>query len=129
MTEFEQALIAELKGINEKLALLIAPKPKPIKAASQPVVKVSQEDVDEIYAAYPTKDVRNGNRNLGKGEKSKEIIRKRLQEGKTKQEILDAIAMYVDGNGYLPNFNTFLKNLPCEEPKEEIKEQQGTIWQ
>ena len=129
MTEFEQALIAELKGINEKLALLITPKPKPIKAASQPVVKVSQEEVDEIYAAYPTTDIRNNNRNLGKGAKSKEIIRKRLQEGKTKEEILDAIRLYVDGSGYLPNFNTLLNNLPCDEPSMKEVPEPTIKWQ
>lgn len=116
MTEFEQALIAQLQGINDKLALLTA-KAKPIKAAKQDLVKVSDDDVDEIYAAYPTRDERNGGRNLGKGAKSKELIRKRLMEGKTKADILDAIKMYMDGNSYLPNFNTFLNNLPCEEPE------------
>lgn len=115
MTEFEHALIAQLQGINDKLALLTA-RAKPIKAAKQDIVKVSEDDVDEIYAAYPTKDERNGGRNLGKGEKSKELIRKRLQEGRTKQEMLDAIKMYLDGGSYLPNFNTFLNNLPCKEP-------------
>lgn len=129
MTEFEQALIAELKGINDKLELLIASKPKPIKAAKQNVPTVSQADVDEIYAAYPTTDRRNNNRNLGKGAKSKEIIRKRLQEGRTKEEILDAIRLYVDGSGYLPNFNTFLNNLPCEESETASPVQEKTLWQ
>ena len=115
MTEFEQALIEQLQGINDKLALLTT-RAKPIKAVKQDIVKVSDEDVDEIYAAYPTRDERNGGRNLGKGAKSKELIRKRLQEGKTKKEMLDAIRMYLDGGSYLPNFNTLLNNLPCEEP-------------
>ena len=47
----------------------------------------------------------------------------------TKEEILDAIRMYVNGNGYLPNFNTFLNNLPCEEPPIEESKEQKTLWQ
>ena len=128
MTEFEKALIEQLQGINDKLALLTA-KAKPIKAAKQDIVKVSEEDVDEIYAAYPTRDERNGGRNLGKGAKSKELIRKHLRDGKTKQEMLDAIRMYLDGGSYLPNFNTLLNNLPCEEPTIQESPEPTIKWQ
>lgn len=128
MTEFEKALIDQLQGINDKLAQLVKPKVI-VKGAIQNAPKINEDDVNEIYAAYPTRDMRNGNRNLGKGEKSKEIIRKRLMAGKTKQEILDAIALYVNGSGYLPNFNTFLNNLPCEEPLLEETPEPTIKWQ
>lgn len=115
-----------VEGINKSLE---KERVKPTR--STPFTpKVSEADVAEIYAAYPTTDVRNNRRNLGKGTKSKELIRKRLAEGWTKQDIMDAIEMYTNGSGYLPNFNSFLNNLPCKEDEQpQENNQQPSIWQ
>lgn len=75
----------------------------------------SEEDIDEIYRAYPTKDVRNNNRPTSKGEKSRKLIAKKLREGYTKDFILKAISNVLASNSYLKDFNTFLNNLPCKD--------------
>lgn len=73
---------------------------------------VDEEDVKAIYAAYPNVDIRNENRLTGKGKASLAIIKKRLREGYTKDFILSVISQRLESNSYLPNFNTFLNNLP-----------------
>ena len=75
----------------------------------------SEDDIEVIYRAYPTKDVRNNNRPTSKGEKSKRLIAKRLKEGYTKDFILKAISNALESNSYLKDFNTFLNNLPCKD--------------
>lgn len=127
--EFQDALLEKLASIDEKLAILTKPRMAPVKSAVQNLPKVSDADINEVYAAYPSKDVRNNNRLTGKGQKSKEIIRKRLLEGWTKEEMIEAFRLYLDGNSYLPNFNTLLNNLPSKEEIEQPKVQQKEIWQ
>lgn len=75
----------------------------------------SEEDISRIYAAYPSKDVRNRNRPTGKGEKSRKIIAKKLTEGYTVDFILKAISDVLESSSYLKDFNTFLNNLPCRD--------------
>ena len=127
--EFQDAVIALLTSINERLGVPAKLRTAPVKSAVQNLPKVSDADINEVYAAYPSKDVRNNNRVTGKGQKSKEIIRKRMLEGWTKEELIEAIQMYVDGNSYLPNFNSLLNNLPCKDEIEQPKVQQKEIWQ
>lgn len=127
--EFQDAVITLLTSINDRLGVLVKPRMAPVKSAVQNLPKVSDADINEVYAAYPSKDVRNNNRLTGKGAKSKEIIRKRLLEGWTKDEMIEAFRLYLDGNSYLPNFNTLLNNLPSKEEIEQPKVQQKEIWQ
>ena len=126
--DFQDAVLKVLASIDEKLGILAKPR-KVVKSAVQNLPKVSDADINEVYAAYPAKDVRNNNRVTGKGQKSKEIIRKRMLEGWTKEELIEAIQMYLDGNSYLPNFNSLLNNLPCKEEIEQPKVEQKEIWQ
>ena len=74
-----------------------------------------EEDVEEIYDAYPTRDPRNGNRSLGKCAKDKQRIRVLLRQY-TKEDILLAIESEIkeneDAGKWLKNFSTFLNNLP-----------------
>jgi hypothetical protein len=126
--EFQDAVLKVLASIDEKLGILAKPRTV-VKSAVQNLPKVSDADINEVYAAYPAKDVRNNNRVTGKGQKSKEIIRKRMLEGWTKEELIEAIQMYLDGNSYLPNFNSLLNNLPCKEEIEQPKVEQKEIWQ
>jgi hypothetical protein len=77
----------------------------------------SSADVEEIYAAYPSKDANNGGRPLGKGQKDKATIKALLTEGGySKDELLQLIKQEVtarqDTGAYLRNFSTFLHNLP-----------------
>lgn len=75
----------------------------------------SEDDIDAIYRAYPTKDVRNNGRPTNKGEKSRKLIAKKLREGYTKEFILKAITNALESSSYLKDFNTFLNNLPCKD--------------
>lgn len=83
----------------------------------------SSADVEEVYASYPSKDVNNGGRPLGKGQKDKQIIKSLLTDGGySKDELLQLIKQEVtarqETGAYLRNFSTFLHNLPDLEDGE-----------
>lgn len=86
--------------------------------------EVPEEDVEEIYAAYPTRDPRNGNRSLGKCAKDKQRIRALLRKY-SKEEILFAIESEIEENEdvgkWLKNFSTFLNNMPEVVSEDAIK--------
>lgn len=88
-------------------------------------IEVSIEDnniVNEIYSIYPSKCPIKS-RSLGKGEKSKTIIRKLLKT-KDSESIQNSIKLYVDdckkSNTWFKGFNSLLNDLPDfkVEPKE-----------
>lgn len=88
---------------------------------------IPQADIDAIYAAYPTKDPNNSNRRVGKSAKDKDKIRKLLEEGHTKEELLDLIEKTKTDGRWLKDLSTWLNNLPdfddpsprTPEPKKE----------
>lgn len=95
---------------------------------------VSEEDVEAIYKAYPTKDDKTG-ASTNKCSKQKDTIR-RLLRTRSKESILKAMDDYLFDcrlhNRYLKNFSTFLNNIPDEEtPKSEEEENflQGLVDQ
>lgn len=98
--------------------------------------EITDADVNEIYAAYPTRDGQNGNRPLSKGAKSKRMIRSILERGDvTKEDFLKVIQQEVDANKkdgkWLKDFNTFLNNLPElqeEQPKPKEEARYSTLW-
>lgn len=82
-------------------------------------------DIEEIYRAYPTKDVVSG-RNLGKCAKDKTKI-KSLLKTRTKDSMIRIIKKYVSeceaNDTYMKNFGTFLNQFPDEEPETVFDEQ------
>lgn len=87
-------------------------------------VKDINNSIEEIYKAYPTKcQVRKAS--SGKTAKNKDQIKRLLEKGHTKEELLSTIGRYVDDcvrNGtYMKNFSTFLNNLPDYEEEEEAE--------
>lgn len=76
-------------------------------------------DIEEIYRAYPTKDVVSG-RNLGKCAKDKLKI-KSLLKTRTKDSMIRIIKRYISeceaNETYMKNFGTFLNQFPDEEPE------------
>lgn len=90
---------------------------------------IPQADIDAIYAAYPTKDPNNDNRRVGKSAKDKDLIRRLLENGHTKEELLDLIRQTVESGRWLKDLGTFLRNLPdfnepAPAPQPQKKEQQ-----
>lgn len=79
--------------------------------------KVTSEQVDEVYKAYPGKCVVRG-ASTGKTLKNKDKIRILLKTHK-KDKLLYIISRYVRecerDNVYMKNFSTFLNNLPDYE--------------
>lgn len=75
---------------------------------------VSKDDIEEVYASYPTKCVIRGTP-TGKSVSNKNKIRT-LLKSITKDELLLVISKYITdckkGNVYMKNFTTFLNNLP-----------------
>lgn len=86
-------------------------------------VTVSQEDIDEVYKAYPTKCVVRGT-STGKGSRDKLRIKHMLHK-QTKESIIETIGRYANEcfhNGtFMKNFGSFLGNMPDyrEEDKNE----------
>jgi len=77
-----------------------------------------EQDISEIYNAYPSRDERRGS-STGKCEKCRTRIRTlltRKQNPLTKEHILTAISHYLadcsSSNMYLKNFYTFLNQMP-----------------
>jgi len=81
------------------------------------------EDIDSIYAEYPTRCVVTG-RALGKSSSDKNKI-ERLLRDKTKEQMLLTIRRYVDeckaDKVYMKNFGTFLNNFPDYDLTEKTK--------
>lgn len=92
--------------------------------------EIPQEDIDEVYKAYPTKDPNNNNRRVGKSSKDKEKIRKLLENGHTKDELLDLIRKTKDDGHWLKDLSTFLNNLPDfgDTEQEQHKEEYRLQW-
>lgn len=105
-----QDTVANVLAEWKRLAENLLPKSKRAKA-----VTVDENAVEEIYGAYPPYDTLNDNRSTNKGRQSKNLIRHLLVGGVSKEELLELIKDRVARNEYLPNFNTFLRNLPCKE--------------
>lgn len=90
---------------------------------------VTDADVQAVYDAYPTKDENNRSRPLGKGKKSKAIIRGIMERGEAdKETLINAIREYLEASRssgtWLKDFNTFLNNLPLAETERETKPRQ-----
>jgi len=83
---------------------------------------VDENDVEEIYRAYPSKDPKRG-ASTGKSHKLKDTIR-RLLKTRDKDSILKAIEDYLYDcrvhDRYLKNFATFLNNLPDDDEGDEL---------
>jgi len=84
---------------------------------------VSEDDINEVYAAYPSKCVVTG-RPLGKSSSDKRKI-ERLLRDKTKEQLVKTIQRYVEDckrdKVYMKNFSTFLNNLPDYDMSEKPK--------
>ena len=84
---------------------------------------VSEDDINEVYAAYPSKCVITG-RTLGKSSSDKRKI-ERLLRDKTKEQLVKTIQRYVEDckrdKVYMKNFSTFLNNLPDYDMSEKPK--------
>ena len=87
-----------------------------------------ENQIQAVYALYPTIDKNNNNRSLGKGLKNRHQIRKLLTKRVIEFETLKQVTvLYLDiqanTKGYLKNFETFLNNLPdLSEQKETLKQ-------
>lgn len=88
--------------------------------------EIPQEDIDAIYLAYPTKDPNNSNRRVGKTSSDKDRIRRLLENGHTKEELLDLIQRTIEEGHWLKDLGTWLRNLPdfSDEPKPKPKEEE-----
>lgn len=90
--------------------------------------RISKDDVDEVYKAYPTKCIITG-RSSGKSSKDKERI-KRLLRKNTKEKLVSTVEKYLEdckeNKVYMKNFSTFLNNLP-DYPDEEEKPESNTV--
>lgn len=78
------------------------------------------EAANRIYALYPSTDSLNGNRNLAKGSKCKEQIKRILAKGQeTEESLTRKINKYIvdsrANHSWLTNFGTFLNNLPDDD--------------
>lgn len=97
---------------------------------------ISDDDVNDVYAIYPTRDEHNHNRSVTKGAKAKEKIRAILEKGDISKDVLIRIVKQeVDANRnegkWLKDFCAFLNNLPDlqeekTKPTEETKYR--TLW-
>lgn len=94
---------------------------------------IPQEDIDSVYRAYPTKDPNNNDRRIAKSAKDKEKIRRLLENGHTKEELLDLIQKTKEDGRWLKDFSTWLNNLPDfsdpqPEPQPKKKEEYRLRW-
>ena len=125
MTQFEQFVIYGLASIMaeqngyavEEILLKWKDDVERLWPSTAKRKQGADSDVEEIYAAYPTKDPNNGNRPTSKGQKDKNTIKRLLANGEyTKDQLLTLIKSEVEGRmetgAYLRNFSTFLNNLP-----------------
>lgn len=78
------------------------------------VFTFNEEDVKDIYDAYPARCVVTG-RNLGKNTGDKEKIA-RLLKYRSREDLISTIQKYVNDcrtrKVYMKNFSTFLNNIP-----------------
>ena len=92
---------------------------------------IPQEDIDEVYRAYPTRDPNNNNRRIAKSSKDKDKIRRLLENGHTKEELLDLIQKTKEDGRWLKDLSTWLNNLPDftdTETKPKPKEEYRLKW-
>ena len=108
--------------VDPKLQPKPEPKVDPIYNKTKNKIKTKNKEstnVDEkveiLYSMYPAKCVVNAKRNLGKGSKDKEKIKKLLKE-RSFEELKETIEWYIgsckSSQTFLKNFSTFLNNLP-----------------
>lgn len=94
-----------------------------------------KEAVDRVYAAYPTRDVPTSNypkgRSLCKCSKDKDKILRYLQKGQyTEEHLIKAIQFCIAEHprGYMPNFSTFLNNIPDMSDTKALPASQSVDW-
>lgn len=89
---------------------------------------VSNEDIEEVYAAYPSRCVVKGSP-TGKSSKDKKRIEK-LLKNKSKDELIETIEKYKNDcrkhKIYMKNFSTFLNNIP--DYGDELKQSKKESW-
>jgi len=124
MTQFEKLLIcgiAELAAVARKTtpeAIIAQWNEQADKAWPRTTEKgeekpaIPEEDINEVYRAYPTKDPNNSNRRIGKSSSDKDKIRRLLENGHTKEELLNLIRLTTEDGRWLKDFSTWLNNLP-----------------
>ena len=125
LREYLADILSEFKGevYVERQIRVIMKMAKDAFEESDDETKISKEDVNEVYSAYPNRCVSTG-RNLGKGGKDKVVI-ERLLKKNTKDYLIATIERYVadckKDKVYMKNFSTFLSNPPeydlTEKPK------------
>lgn len=85
--------------------------------SAESVLKISQQEIDQIYSLYPTKDINNENRATGKSNKDKEKIRAILKT--QKYPLYEAMELYLKDKGatkgFLQNLSVFLNRLPGDD--------------
>lgn len=91
-------------------------------------IAVANEDIEEVYAAYPSKCVVKGSP-TGKSSKDKKRIEKLLKT-KSKDKLIEIIEKYKNDcrkyKIYMKNFSTFLNNIPDYDG--EIKISRKESW-
>ena len=95
------------------------------------VQEIPQESIDEVYRAYPTHDPNNNDRRIAKSSKDKDKIRRLLENGHTKEELLDLIQKTKEDGRWLKDLSTWLNNLPDftdTETKPKPKEEYRLKW-
>lgn len=107
-----------------KCALPDTPRAQPKKQ------EITDADIDDVYALYPTRDAQNNNRSVTKGAKSKAKIRSILEKGDITKDVLISIvkqevARNKNEGKWLKDFTAFLNDLPDLSKEESPKEEKG----
>jgi hypothetical protein len=72
--------------------------------------------IDKLYDLYPTRDINNNERRLGKCDKNKKQLQRLLKDGKSEWFLEQTIKTYVrvcnETKAYKKDFGTFLNNIP-----------------
>jgi len=128
--KFNKSLL-KIKELEKKTGCKLADISNKLEVINnkQDNIYIPDEEIDNIYILYPTRDKNNKNRSTGKGHKDKEHIKKIIKSGiKTADELKAMITYYVQDcertKTYLLNFGTYLNKLPETEqakPQNELR--------
>jgi hypothetical protein len=93
------------------------------ESASESSIKILERNkhydskiIDKLYDLYPTRDINNNERRLGKCDKNKKQLQRLLKDGKSEWFLEQTIKTYVrvcnETKAYKKDFGTFLNNIP-----------------
>jgi hypothetical protein len=93
-------------------------------------VIVSVQEIDLVYSNYPSK-CPISKRPTGKSSKCKDKIKKHLQDGMTKEQLIELQEMYIAScertDTFIKNYMTFLNNLPDPDSLDDFELPPGVI--